>query len=668
MNDDPYRLFLRAIRDRGLTVHESGGSTASVQCPVHDDTNASATVSRGARQPVVFNCNSLNGCTYDDAVAALGLDKADLAARDDKAVWTPYGDAVAVYRYRDEAGQLLYEVCRTADKQFPVRVPDPATRTGWRWKFGNARRVLYRLPELLAVEPGSRPIYVTEGEKDANAIVATGNTATTAPGGAKAFLRTDPSALAGHYVYAVVDRDAAGDKWAADVEKALRPIVKDIRFVRSGTGKDAHDHLSAGLTIDAFVPYVPAAEEFGDYLDGQAAVAPEPEPEPRVNSLRGKLLSLADLRKLPPARPLIKGILDLDSESWLIGASGEFKSFVAIDWTCHVATGKPWRGHKVTQGSVLYVCAEGTKSFAKRVDAWQLKNGAVPDALIVLPEPVQAKGANDFGDIKLSREWLDLIEIAAEIQPVLIVLDTQARMTLGLSENDNGQMGVWINAVSELKRATKACVLVVHHTGRGGGDARGASAIDAAQDTEWKMERVGGKHSLKARLSLEKNKDGDDRVSFSFHMQVVTVGLDEDGAEITSLVLGDEAHEDFEKSPARLTSELANSFTQQSWLLGYMRLIGDNEAGYDEGMTSARIKAGLPRFQKDSGVTVPLDGDAIDKARNKLVGDGLLTNLSVDGKERRGWCRLTDAGLRAAPDLAVFQTSLETSLDLEREV
>lgn len=393
-----------------------------------------------------------------------------------------------------------------------------------------------------------------------------------------------------------------------------------------------------------------------------------PEPEPRVNKLRGKLLNLAQLRKLPPARPLIKGILDLDSESWLIGASGEFKSFVAIDWACHVATGKPWRGHRTASGPVLYVVAEGTKSFAKRVSAWELKHGAVPDDLIILPEPVQAKGANDYGDIKLSRDWLDLIEVAAEIRPAMVILDTQARMTLGLSENDNGQMGVWINAVGELKRATKACVLVVHHTGRGGGDARGASAIDAAQDAEWKMERVGGRHSLKARLSMEKNKDGDDRISFAFQMQVVTVGLDEDGDEITSLVLGDEVHEEFEKSPARLTAELANSLTQQNWLLGYMRLIGDNEAGYEEGMTSARLKAGLPRFQKESGVVNVLDRDAIDKARNKLVGDGLLTNLSTEGNERRGWCRLTGAGLVAAPDLAVFQTSLETSLDLAREV
>jgi len=43
------------------------------------------------------------------------------------------------------------------------------------------------------------------------------------------------------------------------------------------------------------------------------------------------------------------------------------------------------------------------------------------------------------------------------------------------------------------------CVLTVHHIGRSGSNARGASAIDGAQDTELKLERVGGPRSMRAR-------------------------------------------------------------------------------------------------------------------------------------------------------------------------
>ena len=46
------------------------------------------------------------------------------------------------------------------------RVRDSEGADGWVWKLGDTRRVLYRLPELLAAN-ASLPVFVTEGEKDA---------------------------------------------------------------------------------------------------------------------------------------------------------------------------------------------------------------------------------------------------------------------------------------------------------------------------------------------------------------------------------------------------------------------------------------------------------------------------------------------------------------------
>ena len=54
----------------------------------------------------------------------------------------------ATYDYRDEGGQLLFQVVRKTGKRFRQRVPDG--RGGWEWKLGDVRRVLYKLPELLA--------------------------------------------------------------------------------------------------------------------------------------------------------------------------------------------------------------------------------------------------------------------------------------------------------------------------------------------------------------------------------------------------------------------------------------------------------------------------------------------------------------------------------------
>ncbi|WP_436527004.1 AAA family ATPase [Actinoplanes sp. HUAS TT8] len=304
----------------------------------------------------------------------------------------------------------------------------------------------------------------------------------------------------------------------------------------------------------------------------EAAKEAEARKHTARDRIRGALMKLSELAAMPPARPLIKGVLDFDSESWLIGQSGGFKSFVAVDWACHVAAGTAeWRGRKVTAGDVLYVVAEGARGFAKRVTAWSARHGVSPDRLHILPMPVQARGVSNRD---LSEDWLALIEVAAELEPAMVVLDTQARMTVGLEENSATDMGLWVKAVDDLKAATGACILVVHHTGRNGGDARGSSAIDAAQDMEWKVDRKPGE--LRATLRCDKSKDGDDRQRFAFVMDVIPVGRDEDGDEITSLVLGDEVDTGFvvQQGIAVLETISAEgeSLSNQEWILRTLKV------------------------------------------------------------------------------------------------
>ena len=217
----------------------------------------------------------------------------------------------------------------------------------------------------------------------------------------------------------------------------------------------------------------------------------------------------------------------MDSESWIIGPPGGFKSFVALDWACHVATGRDWRGQKTTPGDVLYLVAEGSKGIPNRVRAWEATYEDRADRLYILPEPVQVANAT---------AWDTFVELGAEMRPALIVLDTQARITAGLDENSAGAMSTLTEAVRRLKQASGACVLVVHHTGRNGQDARGSSAIDGAQDMEWRVDRP--PRRLTATLSIDKSKDGSDEDRHEITMQIVAVGVDEEtGAALTSLAV-----------------------------------------------------------------------------------------------------------------------------------
>ena len=91
------------------------------------------------------------------------------------------GSLEATYDYCDESGVLLFQVCRYSPKGFRQRRPDG--NGGWLWNINGVRRVLYRLPELIAAPPGAT-IWVPEGEKDVDLLRSLGLVSTTNPGGA----------------------------------------------------------------------------------------------------------------------------------------------------------------------------------------------------------------------------------------------------------------------------------------------------------------------------------------------------------------------------------------------------------------------------------------------------------------------------------------------------
>ncbi len=102
-------------------------------------------------------------------------------------------------------------------------------------------------------------MYVVEGEKDADAIVAAGGVATTNVGGAGKWKAAYGEVLRGADVVIVADQDEPGRRHAEQVRKSLTDVAASVRVVVAKEGKDASDHLAAGYTLDEF--HLPAAEE-----------------------------------------------------------------------------------------------------------------------------------------------------------------------------------------------------------------------------------------------------------------------------------------------------------------------------------------------------------------------------------------------------------------------
>ena len=122
---------------------------------------------------------------------------------------------------------------------------------------------LYRLPQLLAADPGQWA-FVVEGEKDTDNLTAAGLTATCNPMGAGKWSKlSDDSALHGRKVCIVADKDATGRNHARQVAAALHGKAAELKILElPGDGKDASDYLAAGGTADALLQLVESAAPY----------------------------------------------------------------------------------------------------------------------------------------------------------------------------------------------------------------------------------------------------------------------------------------------------------------------------------------------------------------------------------------------------------------------
>lgn len=120
-------------------------------------------------------------------------------------------------------------------------------------------------------------------------------------------------------------------------------------------------------------------------------------------SMRDRMLSLDDLRNIPPPRPIVHGLIDLDSIVLAYGRRGEGKSFLGVDWLASVSTGERWHGHQVEQSPVVYVVAEGASGIGQRFDAWlderPLCARPTAERLLILPEPVNLLAPSTVGEL-----------------------------------------------------------------------------------------------------------------------------------------------------------------------------------------------------------------------------------------------------------------------------
>jgi putative DNA primase/helicase len=185
-------------------------------------------------------------------------------------------NVVAQYPYRDESGALIFQTVRLDPKDFRQRKPKEGG--GWDWKTKDCRKVLYRLPELIAA-PATEFVFVCEGEKDCDNAAAKGLVATCNVGGAGKWRNEYNEHLRGRHVVVLADKDKAGRDHAEKVATALQLVALDVKVIElPGDGvKDISDWLAAGGTKEQLLEIVAAAPVHVSTKSSRTKRAAKPE-------------------------------------------------------------------------------------------------------------------------------------------------------------------------------------------------------------------------------------------------------------------------------------------------------------------------------------------------------------------------------------------------------
>jgi hypothetical protein len=228
---------------------------------------------------------------------------------------------------------------------------------------------------------------------------------------------------------------------------------------------------------------------------------------------------------LPPAW-WVKGVLPQAALTVVFGESGSGKTFFVLDLVASIARGRAWRGRKVKQGRVVYICAEGAGGFRNRVSAYQLENGIDDFDMRVIPESPNFMQTDDIKAV------LDSLREVGDVG--LVVVDTFAQVMPGANENAGEDVGKAIYHCQQINRQTGAMVVLIHHAGKDSSKgARGWSGLRAAADCEIEINRADNDRSA----TLTKLKDGEDGAVFGFKLSTVGLGKDDDGEPVTSCVV-----------------------------------------------------------------------------------------------------------------------------------
>jgi hypothetical protein len=415
------------------------GDKAKARCPVqdnhrHGDRNPSLSITR-AEDRVLIWCHV---CQDNLKVLdALGWTMADLF-HDRKGATYHYSDGAKVKRYYQDG-----------KKQFNQQGHNPDGPTA-----------LWRLKKVLEAKGAGATICIVGGEDDVQALETLGVVATCNRMGEGNLDKANLSPLRGAKVVAVVDNDAAGERWAQTLWSLLAGEATSLKFVKAKVGKDSADHIAAGFSVRDFVPW---------QLPQKAPETDRSEPSgtPEQNGQQTGRFTVRRFADIQPRTStwLLNDLLPDDDLTVFIGEEGIGKGLFAATVIARVTKA----GH-----NVLIIATEDDfeRVLRPRLDV----AGADVSRCITMLADVDTLQ----GQPNLPHNRLEVEAVINEYKVRLVYIDPWvSSVSGGLRLQNTQDARSAIDPLLAMARATHCSVLAVAHPNRGEGDLRARVGLSA---------------------------------------------------------------------------------------------------------------------------------------------------------------------------------------------
>ena len=462
------------------------GNEYRCRCPVHDDKTPSLMIRPADNGGTLVKC--MAGCATKDVLERVGLTMQDLMAPQSVEL---HKSIEAVYNYYDAQGNKRAKKIRKEGKLFTWSFEDVTGKTIWKKPQGVC--LIYNL-HILANYPKDKPIYIVEGEKDADTLMRLKLPAVCTPDGA------GPGKFKSEYikwfrdrqVIILGDNDEVGRQYMEEEASKIAPVAASVKVldlrelwaempehgdISDYIAKFGDEALKNVETLAANTPVWSAQRQRDHAASEQETVSPL------------KIFSAKELmgKYIAPTEFIVNALLPTGFA--ILASPPKYgKSWLALDLCFSVASGRSFLGFTTHQGQTLYLTLEDTPARLQSRLKIEAQGEPIPDGLNFLTEAPELQqdlvGALD----KLILQMPEL---------KLIVIDT-LQMIRGVSngrENEYARDYKEMRVLKEFADRHKLCVLAIHHTRKTADESdpfnriSGGIGIQGVADTTMVMER-----------------------------------------------------------------------------------------------------------------------------------------------------------------------------------